>query len=89
MNRVKLKNLKNKQARGRDSTTLKRNIQTLAERTLLARFSEFCQEKINGNICYVFKQAGRELAFPDPPKLEHFKRGTQRKNIKEEREKEN
>nr|CAD2155285.1 unnamed protein product [Meloidogyne enterolobii] len=75
----------------------------MAERTLLARFSvicakndfsyisnteEYCQEKINGNICYVFKQAGRELAFPDPPKLEHFKRGTQRKN-KEEREKEN
>jgi len=55
---------------------------------LIKKFKEYCQEKINGNICYVFKQAGRELAFPDPPKLEHFKRGTQRKN-KEERENEN
>lgn len=79
-----------KKARGRNSGALKRNIQALAERTLGARYNvvcarsdfsyisnteEFCQERVHGNTCYVFKQIARDLPFPEPPELNQFVRG--------------
>ncbi|KAL3077205.1 hypothetical protein niasHS_013194 [Heterodera schachtii] len=61
-------------AKGRDASAIKRNIQTVAERQFEAKFNvicanadfsyisntdEFCQEQINGNTCYVFRQLER------------------------------
>uniref|UniRef100_A0A914HS04 Ground-like domain-containing protein n=1 Tax=Globodera rostochiensis TaxID=31243 RepID=A0A914HS04_GLORO len=67
-----------KRAKGRDAAAIKRNIQTLAERQFDAKFNvicanadfsyisnteEFCQEQINGNTCYVFRQLQRIPKF--------------------------
>ena len=35
---------------------------------------EFCQERVHGNTCYVFRQLGRHLPFPEPPQLDQFER---------------